>query len=69
VSSLGTFILAMTMYPEVQKKAQAAVDEVVGRGRLPDFQDDIPYIDAVVHEVLRWRTVVPLGIIKISSCP
>ncbi|KAJ7826064.1 cytochrome P450 [Mycena olivaceomarginata] len=62
VSSLGTFILAMTMYPEVQKKAQAAVDEVVGRGRLPDFQDDIPYIDAVVHEVLRWRTVVPLGV-------
>ncbi|KAJ7358599.1 cytochrome P450 [Mycena albidolilacea] len=65
VSSLGTFILAMTMYPEVQKKAQAAVDEVVGRvfgGRLPDFQDNIPYIDAVVHEVLRWRTVVPLGV-------
>ncbi|KAJ7020856.1 cytochrome P450 [Mycena alexandri] len=47
VSSLGAFFLAMTMYPGVQKKAQAAVDEVVGHGRLPDFQDDIPYIDAV----------------------
>jgi len=62
VSSLGTFILAMTMYPEIQKKAQAAVDEVVGRDRLPDFQDDIPYIDAVVREVLRWRPVTPLGV-------
>lgn len=51
----------MTMYPGVQKKAQAAVDEVVGHGRLPDFQDDIPYIDAVVREVLRWRAVLPLS--------
>ncbi|KAF7355964.1 Cytochrome p450 [Mycena venus] len=62
VSALGTFILAMTMYPEVQKKAQAAVDEVVGRSRLPDFNDDIPYIDAVVNEVLRWRPVTPLSL-------
>ncbi|KAJ6548677.1 cytochrome P450 [Mycena capillaripes] len=62
VSALGTFFLAMTMYPKVHKKAQAAVDEVVGRGRLPDFQDDIPYLDAVVREVLRWRAVLPLSI-------
>ncbi|KAJ6494240.1 cytochrome P450 [Mycena sanguinolenta] len=62
VSALGTFILAMTIYPEVQRKAQAALDEVVGRDRLPDFQDDIPYIDAVVREVLRWRPVGPLSV-------
>ncbi|KAJ7509506.1 cytochrome P450 [Mycena galericulata] len=60
VSALGTFMLAMTMYPEVQKKAQAAVDEVVGDGRLPDFGDSIPYVDALVREVLRWRPVMPL---------
>ncbi|KAJ6548697.1 cytochrome P450 [Mycena capillaripes] len=62
VSALGTFFLAMTMYPEVHKKAQAAVDKVIGHGRLPDFQDDIPYLDAVVREVLRWRAVLPLSI-------
>ncbi|KAJ7486669.1 cytochrome P450 [Mycena latifolia] len=62
VSALGTFFLAMTMYPEVQQKAQAAVDGVVGHGRLPDFNDSIPYVDAVVKEVLRWRPVVPLSI-------
>ncbi|KAF8193905.1 cytochrome P450 [Mycena galopus ATCC 62051] len=61
VSSLGTFLLAMTLYPWVQRKAQAAVDEVVGRDRLPEFQDNIPYVDAVVREVLRWRPVLPLG--------
>ncbi|KAK7044445.1 cytochrome p450 [Favolaschia claudopus] len=62
VSALGTFILAMTMYPEVQKKARAAIEEAVGRDRLPDFEDSIPYIDALVHEVLRWRPVTPLSV-------
>ncbi|KAJ7486676.1 cytochrome P450 [Mycena latifolia] len=62
VSALGTFILAMTMYPDVQKKAQAAVDDVVGTNRLPDFNDTIPYVDAVVREVLRWRPVTPLAV-------
>ncbi|KAJ6454682.1 cytochrome P450 [Mycena sanguinolenta] len=51
VSALGTFILAMTRYPEVQAKAQTAIDEV-----------DIPYVDAVVNEVLRWRPVTPLAL-------
>ncbi|KAJ7509507.1 cytochrome P450 [Mycena galericulata] len=62
VSALGTFMLAMTIYPEIQKKAQAAVDEVVGQGRLPDFNDSIPYVDALVREVLRWRPVLPLSV-------
>ncbi|KAF7366442.1 Cytochrome p450 [Mycena sanguinolenta] len=60
-SSLGTFILAMTLNPDIQKKAQAAVDKVVGHSRLPDFQDDIPYVAAAVREVLRWCPVTPLS--------
>ncbi|KAK7049828.1 hypothetical protein VNI00_005258 [Paramarasmius palmivorus] len=39
VSALGTFILAMVLNPEVQKKGQAAVDEVTGGVRLPSFSD------------------------------
>ncbi|KAF7369889.1 Cytochrome p450 [Mycena sanguinolenta] len=62
-SGYRSFMLAMTIYPEVQKRAQAAVDEVVGRDRLPDFNDDIPYVDAVVREVLRWHPVTPLGVV------
>ncbi|KAJ6449507.1 cytochrome P450 [Mycena vitilis] len=63
VSALGTFIqFAMVMYPDVQRKAQAAVDAVVSHDRLSDFEDDIPYIDAVVREVLRWRPVLPLAV-------
>jgi cytochrome P450 len=61
---METFILAMTQYPEVQRKAQAEIDRVVGNSRLPDYsdQDKLPYVDAVLKEVLRWHPVAPLGI-------
>ena len=40
---------------EIQRKAQAEIDQVIGAGRLPGFQDrrNLPYIDAVVKELLR----------------
>ncbi|KAK0213682.1 cytochrome P450 [Armillaria fumosa] len=64
VSTLCSFILAMVLYPEVQKKGQAAVDEAVGSGRLPEFNDckSMPYLQAIVNGVLRWAPVVPLAI-------
>ncbi|KAH9160853.1 cytochrome P450 [Lactarius sanguifluus] len=64
VSALQTFILAMTLYPEVQRKAQTEIDQVVGISRLPDFsdQDALPYVQAVLKEVLRWHPVTPLGL-------
>lgn len=54
----------MTLYPEVQVKAQQEIDRVIGRDRLPTFEDRdrLPYIDAIVKEVLRWGVVAPLGI-------
>ena len=55
--------LAMLVYPETQARAHAKLDAVVGRARLPAFADypHLPYIRAVVKEVLRWRPIVPLG--------
>ena len=40
----------MIAYPEVQKKAQQELDDVVGRERLPSFDDyeELPYIRAMV---------------------
>ncbi|KAH7913777.1 cytochrome P450 [Hygrophoropsis aurantiaca] len=63
-SSLLTFVLAMVLYPEVQARAQAAIDAVVGTERLPNFDDrsSLPYIDAVLRETLRWHPVLPLAI-------
>ncbi|KAF5342805.1 hypothetical protein D9758_013368 [Tetrapyrgos nigripes] len=61
-SVLSVFMLAMRLYPNVMKKAQAEIDAVVGRDRLPTFEDrdHLPYIQAIVKEVLRWRPVAPL---------
>jgi hypothetical protein len=58
-----TLFLAMALYPEVQKKAQAEIDAVVGPNRLPDFPDrpSLPYINAVIKESLRWNVVLPFG--------
>ena len=53
----------MALYPDVQKKAQAEIDAVVGPNRLPDFHDrpSLPYINAIVKESSRWNLVIPLG--------
>ena len=53
----------MALYPEVQKKAQAEIDDVVGPNRLPNFRDrfSLPYINAVVKESSRWNLVLPIG--------
>lgn len=53
----------MVLHPAVQVKAQAELDAVIGSGRLPDYNDrpSLPYINAIVKEVLRWNPVAPLG--------
>ncbi|KAN0084392.1 Cytochrome P450 [Tylopilus felleus] len=58
------FLLMTAMNPEVQKKAQAQIDAVVGRNRLPMIEDrsSLPYIDAVLRETLRYTPIVPLSI-------
>uniref|UniRef100_A0A8H7YBL7 O-methylsterigmatocystin oxidoreductase n=1 Tax=Psilocybe cubensis TaxID=181762 RepID=A0A8H7YBL7_PSICU len=69
VSTAQTFFLAMALYPEVQRKAQAELDIVVGPHRLPDFsdRDSLPYINAVVKESMRWNQVAPLAIGHMST--
>jgi cytochrome P450 len=54
----------MIDHPDVQRKAQRELDMKIGRGRLPDLEDkeNLPYINALVKEVLRWHPVLPLGV-------
>lgn len=53
----------MVLYPEAQRRAQKELDAVVGPDRLPDFSDrpSLPFVEAVLREVLRWHPVAPLG--------
>ncbi|KAH9852017.1 CyP450 monooxygenase [Lenzites betulinus] len=62
-AAVHAFVLAMAMYPNVQRKAQAELDSVVGQDRLPNFADrpHLPYINALVKEVLRWHVIAPVG--------
>ena len=62
-SIITAFVQAMVAYPEVQKKAQKQIDEVIGDDRSPNWQDyaRLPYVAQCVKEALRWRPVTPLG--------
>eukprot|EP00753_Platysulcus_tardus_P011500 PLAT3293.1.p1 GENE.PLAT3293.1~~PLAT3293.1.p1 ORF type:complete len:514 (-),score=-93.25 PLAT3293.1:19-1560(-) len=64
VAACHVFMLAMAMYPGVQKRAQAELGDVVGPTRLPDFsdRDSLPYINALIKELSRWQPIVPLGL-------
>jgi len=63
-STLQTFILAMVLYPDVYKKAQAEMDRVIGRDRLPELsdRDSLPYLEAIVLEIFRWHP--PVGLVS-----
>ena len=68
-STLCGFFLAMSLYPEVQRKAQAELDAVVGPGRFPEPEDldQLPYVSAVIKEALRWHHPAPLGLPHVST--
>jgi cytochrome P450 len=61
---MHTFILVMTLFPEAQKKAQAEIEAVIGSHRLPTLADrpNLPYMNALHSEVLRWAPIAPLGL-------
>ncbi|KAI0029080.1 cytochrome P450 [Vararia minispora EC-137] len=62
VSSLMAIILCMILNPHVQVKAREELDRVIGRERIPVFDDrpNLPYMEAVFMEALRWDPTGPL---------
>ena len=66
---MTAFILAMTLWPDIQARAQAELDAVVGPGRLPEPEDldQLPYVSAVIKEALRWHHPAPLGLPHVST--
>ena len=59
----------MALFPDVQRKAQEEIERVVGQNRLPNMADriNLPYVNAVVKEVLRWHPVAPMGLPHMST--
>lgn len=63
MSSVGSFLLMMVLHPDAQSKGQEEIDRVIGRNRLPTFEDrlSLPYIEAIYREVMRLHPALPLG--------
>jgi len=64
ISTVLTFFLAMILHPDIQAKAQAEIDSVVGTDRLPSIADraSLPYVRSLITELYRWIPAVPLGL-------
>ncbi|KAI0736491.1 cytochrome P450 [Fomitopsis betulina] len=62
-SALLSFFLIMARHPDIQQKAQAEVDAVIG-DRPPTFSNrqNMPYVEAVLKEVHRWSPVLPIAL-------
>lgn len=68
-ASARCLFYTLATYPEMQRKAQEELDAVVGSGRLPLISDrpQLPYVHALVKELSRWYTAVPLGVVHTST--
>lgn len=63
-AQLLTLILAFAIHPHVQQKARAEIDALCGTERSPLWSDfaQLPYINYIVKEGMRWRPVAVTGL-------
>ncbi|XP_073442748.1 cytochrome P450 2D15-like isoform X1 [Dendrobates tinctorius] len=63
-STMRWAVLFMLLYPDVQSKVQEEIDRVIGRERKPTMGDvlQMPYTNAVIHEVQRYGDISPLAL-------
>ncbi|XP_030016755.1 vitamin D 25-hydroxylase [Sphaeramia orbicularis] len=68
-NTLRWAMLYMALYPNIQERVHQEIDRVITNGRAPTLQDKhkMPYVEAVLHEVLRFCNIVPLGIFRATS--
>jgi len=62
-NTLITFVLACVAFPQALARAWEELDRVVGHDHSPTFadQETLPYINAFVTEVFRWRSTAILS--------
>ncbi|XP_062868683.1 vitamin D 25-hydroxylase isoform X2 [Trichomycterus rosablanca] len=67
-NTLRWAMLYLALYPSIQDKVHKEIDSVLN-GRPPTLEDKqrMPYVEAVLHETLRFCNIVPLGIFRATS--
>ncbi|XP_062919167.1 vitamin D 25-hydroxylase [Mobula hypostoma] len=68
-NALRWAILYMALYPNIQEKVHQEIDIIVGKNQIPSLENksQMPYTEAVLHEVLRYCNIAPLGIFRATS--
>lgn len=57
-------LLYMVKYPDIQEKVQRELDDVLEPTETIQYEHlkKLPYTNAVIHEILRYSSIVPLGL-------
>ncbi|XP_040895827.1 cytochrome P450 2J4-like [Toxotes jaculatrix] len=68
-TTLHWALLYMIYYPHIQEKVQAEIDTVIGSSRQPSVSDreNMPYTDAVMHEIQRMADIIPLNLVRMAN--
>ncbi|XP_052016273.1 cytochrome P450 2D9 isoform X1 [Apodemus sylvaticus] len=68
-TTLSWALLLMILHPDVQRRVQQEIDEVIGRVRHPEMADQarMPYTNAVIHEVQRFGDIASLNLPRITN--
>ncbi|XP_013408725.1 cytochrome P450 1A2 [Lingula anatina] len=68
-TALNWVTLCLVAFQDAQRKAQIEIDSVIGKSREPrtDDMDKTPYVMAMIHEVLRFRPVLPLSLPRATT--
>ncbi|KAM4881130.1 cytochrome P450 2D17-like [Thomomys bottae] len=63
-TTLSWALLLMILHPDIQRRVQGEINEVIGQGRRPEMEDQarMPFTNAVIHEVQRFAGIVPVGV-------
>ncbi|XP_017262588.1 cytochrome P450 2J2 [Kryptolebias marmoratus] len=68
-TTLNWGLLYMIYYPHIQERVQAEIDAVIGPSRQPSVADreNMPYTDAVIHEIQRMGNILPLNVVHMAN--